>query len=284
MIKIVADTTSNISPQDAERLGIAMIPQIIVFGDKSFRDDYEITTEEFLSRLRNSPVLPKTAAPPPALYTPIFEQVAANKDTAIVITPSCDVSGTFRSASVAAQDFPLADIRIIDTRTIGPALGTLVMKANEWGQKGLSADVIVSQIKKAINYTKIYFYVDTLEFLHKGGRIGSAQALIGSLLQVKPILVFREGTVNPFENQRTKRRALARIVELVKSECPNSTNAHFAIFQGDAMPDALALRDEISSTMDVNDIEITKIPPAIIVHTGPGVVAVSFFTNFPKDI
>ncbi len=282
MIKIIADTTSVIDPKVAENLGIPMIPQIIVFGDKSYRDDNEITTEEFLSRLRGSPVLPKTAAPPPALYTPIFEKIASEKDTAIVITPSADVSGTYRSATVASQDFPMADIRIIDSRTIGPALGTLVLKAQEWAQAGVNADTIVSRLKKATQYNKIYFYVDTLEFLHKGGRIGGAQALVGSLLQVKPILIFRDGQVFPFENQRTKRRALARLVELVKTECPNSTDAHLAIFHADAMQDAQTLRDEFSSTMNVNEIQITNLPPAIIVHAGPGVVAVSFFTNFPK--
>lgn len=282
MIKIIADTTSVIDPKEAESLGITMIPQIIVFGDKSYRDDNEITTEEFLSRLRNSPVLPKTAAPPPALYTPVFEKIAADKDIAIVITPSSDVSGTFRSATVAAQDFPLADIRVIDSRTIGPALGTLVYKALEWSQNGADADTILGRIKKASQYNKIYFYVDTLEFLHKGGRIGGAQALVGSLLQVKPILIFREGQVNPFENQRTKKRAFARMIELVKSECPNSQDAHLAIFHADAMNDALALKNEFASTMALNEIRITNLPPAIIVHAGPGVVAVSFFTNFPK--
>jgi DegV family protein with EDD domain len=282
MIKIIADTTSVLDPKVAESMGIAMIPQIIVFGDKSYRDDNEITTEEFLSRLRGSPILPKTAAPPPALYTPIFENIASAKDTAIVITPSADVSGTFRSATVASQDFPMADIRIIDSRTIGPALGTLVMKAHEWTQSGVNADTIISRLKKASQYNKIYFYVDTLEFLHKGGRIGGAQALVGSLLQVKPILIFRDGQVFPFENQRTKRRALARLVDLVKNECPNSQDAHLAIFHADAMADAQSLRDEFSSTMQVNDILITNLPPAIIVHAGPGVVAVSFFTNFPK--
>jgi DegV family protein with EDD domain len=282
MIKIIADTTSVIDPKEAEALGITMIPQIIVFGDKSYRDDNEITTEEFLKRLKNSPALPKTAAPPPALYTPIFEKVTADKDTALVICPSADVSGTVRSATVAAQDFPLTDIRIVDSRTVGPALGTLVYKALEWAQAGIDADTIVTRIKKASQYNKIYFYVNTLEYLHKGGRIGSAQALVGSLLQVKPILVFKEGQVSAFESQRTKRRAMARLVELVKTECPNTQEAHLAIFQADAMEDALSLKKEFASTMDVNEIRITNLPPAIIVHAGPGVVAVSFFTNFPK--
>jgi DegV family protein with EDD domain len=266
MIKIIADTTSVIDPKEAEQLGIAMIPQIIVIGEKSFRDDNEITTEEFLSKLKNSPVLPKTAAPPPALYTPIFEEISLKKETAIVICPSADVSGTVRSASIAAKDFPTADIRVFDSRTIGPALGTMVYKAREWANAGMSADDIMARLEKAKKSCKIYFYVDTLEFLHKGGRIGSAQALIGSILQVKPILVFLDGQVRPFETQRTKKRALARIIELVAEECPNSASSHASIFQADAMADAEFF---------------AKLPPAIIVHAGPGVVAVSFFKNFP---
>lgn len=283
MIKIIADTTSVIEPEEAQGAGIVMIPQIIVFGDKSYRDDNEITTEEFLAKLKSSPVLPKTAAPPPALYTPIFEEVSKKKETAIVVCPSSNISGTFRSATVAAQDFPDADIRIVDTLTIGPALGTLVYKAKEWADAGIDAQTIVDRINYAKKYNIIYFYVDTLEYLYKGGRIGSAQALMGSLLQVKPILVFKDGQVNPFETQRTKRRAMSRMAELVKNECPHDKSSKMAIFQADAMEDALLLRAEFAEFMSLDAIRITKLPPAIIVHAGPGVVATSFFTKFPED-
>jgi len=119
MIKIVADTTSGISPEKARELGIAYIPQIIIFGDEAYRDDTEIDNVTFLQKLRSSPVLPKTAAPQPPLYTPIFEEYGKPGNTIIVICPSAEVSGTVRSATVAAQDFPGADIRILDTKTIG---------------------------------------------------------------------------------------------------------------------------------------------------------------------
>ena len=282
MIKIIADTTSVIDPKEAESLGIGMIPQIIIIGEKSYRDDNEITTEEFLSKLKNSPILPKTAAPPPALYTPLFEEVAFKKDTAIIICPSADVSGTVRSATIAAKDFPDADIRVFDSRTIGPVLGTMVYKALEWANAGVSADEIISRLEKARKSCKIYFYVDTLEYLHKGGRIGSASALIGSILQVKPILIFIDGLVKPFETQRTKKRALARIIELVNQECPNRQNSFLSIFQADALADAEFLKAELSSTMNSAYISFAKLPPAIIVHAGPGIVAVGFFTAFPE--
>jgi DegV family protein with EDD domain len=278
MIKIISDTTSTITPDLAKKLGIPYLPQIIIFGDKSFRDDGELSTTDFLVKLKSSTSLPKTAAPPPALYTPIFAEIALRKDTAIVLCPSEKVSGTFRSATVAAQDFAKADIRIIDTQIIGPALGSLVLKADKMAKDGSTAEEILNFISNRAQKNKIYFYVDTLEYLKKGGRIGAAKALIGGILQVKPILLFKDGQVNPFESQRTKKKAILRIIELVKQECPQNADAELAILEADAMPDALSLKNELSSIQGINDIQISNLPPAIIVHAGPGVLAVSFFT------
>lgn len=277
MIRIVADTTSTISPQEASDLGIFYLPQIIIFGDVAYRDDNEITTKEFLEKLRNSQVLPKTAAPPPILYHPIYEEYSKQNDTILVICPSQKVSGTYRSAADAALEFPEADIRIVDTQTIGPALGTLVLKALSWAREGKSADFIVSQIEELGKKVRIFFYVDTLEYLYKGGRIGTASALVGSLLQVKPILLFKDGQVNPFDKQRTKKKALARMVELVKSECPASADSHLSILEADALEDAEALKKEFEDRLMINSVQITDLPPAIVVHAGPGVVAASFF-------
>ena len=277
MIRIIADTTSTISPNEAENLGISYIPQIIIFGDKAYRDDNEITTKEFLEKLKNSQVLPKTAAPPPILYQPIFEKYSSQNDTIIVICPSQKVSGTYRSAADAALEFPEADIRVIDTQTIGPALGTLVKKALVWVKEGKSADFIVTNIEELGKKVRIYFYVDTLEYLYKGGRIGTASALVGSLLQVKPILLFKDGQVNPFDKQRTKKKALARIIELVKTECPSTPDSHLAILEADAYDDAMALKKEFELYLHLDSIQITDLPPAIIVHAGPGVLAASFF-------
>lgn len=277
MIKVLADTTSTLSVTEAQDLGVYYLPQIIVFDDKSYRDDNEITTEQFLSKLRKSTTLPKTAAPPPALYTPIFEEIKKNGDSAIILAPSSKVSGTFRSATVAAQDFPNTDIQVIDTELIGPGLGTVVRLTVEWVKQGISLEEIVNKIKDFASRSVIYLYVDTLEYLHKGGRIGTAKALAGSVLQIKPILLFKDGQINQFESQRTKKRALARIIELVQQECPNSPESYLSILEADAMNDALELKAAFMSSLSLNEISICDLPPAIIVHAGPGVLAASFF-------
>ncbi|MBA4313244.1 MAG: hypothetical protein C0417_11505 [Chlorobiaceae bacterium] len=278
MIRILADTTSTISLKEAENLGIFYLPQMIVFGESSYRDDNEISTKEFLIKLKSSTTMPKTAAPPPALYTPIYEEILKKGDCAIVLCPSSKVSGTYRSAIVAAQDFPDAQIHVIDTQLIGPALGTVVRKSVEWVNQGSSINEIIERVEDISKHVKIFFYVDTLEYLHKGGRIGMAKALVGSVLQIKPILLFKDGQVSQFESQRTKKRAVARIAELVKQECPPTQDSHLAILEADAMEDAIELRNSLSSLMGIKEILICDLPPAIIVHAGPGVLAVSFFT------
>lgn len=277
MIKIIADTLSCLSLERAKELGVVMIPQIIEFGEESYRDDTEIDGPTFLKKLQASAALPKTAAPPPALYGPYFEAAQAAGDTVLVICPSADVSGTVRSAQVAAKDFPDADIRVIDTKSIAPGLGTLVETAVKWVREGKDAQTIERDLLAMAACERIYFLVDTLEYLQRGGRIGKAKALIGSLLQMKPLLSFQEGHIEPVESQRTKRKALARLLELINSECPKGEASHIKLMHGNAEGDAAYLNEELRKSLGLEKIELYFLPPAILVHAGPGALGVSFF-------
>lgn len=280
MVKIVADTLSCIPPDEARDLGIGFLPQIVQFGDKeSYRDDYEIDGPTFLRKLQASPSLPKTAAPPPALYNPVYERLSAEGDTIIVICPTGQLSGTVRSAQVAAMDFPNADIRVVDTKCIASGLGRIVLLANEWAKQGMDADTIVSRVEAMAARERIYFLVDTLEYLQKGGRIGKAAALLGGLLQMKPILAFTDGHIEPVEKQRTNRRATARLCELVLETCPRGPESYISILHGGAEEEAKNLVDYFKNCLDVKDIPIYYVPAAILVYSGPGVVGVSYFTS-----
>lgn len=279
MIKIVADTTSGLPVDAAQKMGIPYLPQIINFGDESYRDDSEMDTQTFLKRLMTTASLPKTAAPPPALYLPIFQELTDAGHTVIVLVPSAKVSGTFRSAEVAAQDFPGKDIRIVDTNIVASGLGDLVMLAHAWAQQGIDADTIVSRIQEMSARWKVYFVVDTLEFLRRGGRIGGAAALVGGLLQVKPILSWDKDQITSFESQRTQKRAHARLRELVYAECPRSENAHLAVMQGGAEAQAQELAGEFCANLGMAHVRVDLLPPAILTHAGPGVLGVSFFTE-----
>ena len=128
MIRVIGDTTSGYNLEQAKALGIEFIPQLVIFGDKTYRDDTEMDSAMFAKKLAESPELPKTAAPPPALYTPIYKDMQEKGDSGIVICPSTDLSGTVRSATTALQDFPDLDVRIIDTRSIGSSMATLLKR------------------------------------------------------------------------------------------------------------------------------------------------------------
>jgi DegV family protein with EDD domain len=276
MTLIVADTTSSLPLDLTARLGIPVIPQFVEFGERSFRDDTELSTADFLEKLRASPTLPKTAAPPPALYNPIFEAAARVGETVIVVAPSAKISGTVRAAEVARQDYPAADIRVVDTLTVAGCLGTLVLLAHEMAASGRSPDEIVAELNRLSPFCRTYFVVDTLEYLQKGGRIGAARALLGELLQVKPILQIKDGEAGPLAQERTKKRATSRMIDLACEGLSGCAEPRVSVMHIDAEEEAGAVRAELMSRLGVAEIPIYLLPPAIVTHAGPKALAVGF--------
>jgi len=277
MIKIVTDTLTGFPLEIMHARGIPVIPQIVIFGETQYRDDSEIDTETFLQKLKASKATPKTAAPPAHLYHPIFEAAAQNGETVLVIAPSGKVSGTIRSIETAKSEFPNADIRIVDTNTLACNQGTLALLADDLLKQGKSADEIEAAINALAPRSHIYFVLDTLEYLRRGGRIGGAKALLGELLQVKPILQIADGQVAPFDQERTKKRALARLIDIVTEQVGSRKDAHLCVIHIDAQDEAEALRTDLSTRTGLQNIPIYLLPPAIVVHAGPKVLGVGFF-------
>jgi DegV family protein with EDD domain len=277
MVKIITDTTSCLSAEFSRRYGVPIIPQIVSFGEESFYEGSQIDQATFLARLKTSPVLPKTSAPPPDLFTHAFERLVPLGEPILCIHPSTEVSGTVRSAQVAAKDFPDADIRVIDTRLIGSPIASMVELAAVWAQDGLDIDTIHARLNDMIPRGRIYFLVATLEYLQKGGRIGGAAALVGSLLQIKPILAIQDGRVEQYEKERTHKRAIARLVEIVAEQYPRQTNGYLSIMHAGVPEQGTALAQQLSDLLKIEQIPIFDVPPAIVTHGGPGILAVSFF-------
>lgn len=277
MVHIITDTTSGLPRELTKKLGIPVIPQNVIFGERSYLDDSEMDTQKFLKLLKVSKQLPKTAAPSSELYKPYFQQAVDQGESVVVITPSEKVSGTFNSAMIAREDFKNADIRVIDSQTIAGNLGTLTLTAHQLANEGKTADDIESQIRNLIPRGRTYFLIDTLEYLQKGGRIGGARALLGELLQIKPILQIKEGQVAPYEQERTKKRALGRLVEIVIDQAVNRHDPHLCVMHVEAAEEAKTLVDTLSSNFTLTNIPIYELPPAIVVHAGPKTLAVGFF-------
>ncbi|MEP7134362.1 MAG: DegV family protein [Chloroflexota bacterium] len=277
MTIIVADTTCGLPHEMLEERGIPVIPQIVMFGEESYHDDKDFDTTVFLQKLKASVTMPKTSAPEPSLYFPIFEEAKKKGESVVVVAPTSKASGTVRSAQTAAQEFPGLDVRVVDTLTVSCNLGSLVLVADDMAKAGKCADEIVAKLTDMIPRGRLYFVVDTLEYLAKGGRIGGAKRLLAELLEIKPILQVKDGQVESFEQQRTKRRALARLVEVVGEQCPGGDEAHLCVLQVAAEAEAAVLVQDLKSKIAVSDIPIYELPPAIVVHAGPKAMGVGFF-------
>lgn len=277
MIKIIADTTCGLPLDELADMGVDVIPQIIIFDGKPYRDDTEIDTPTFLTKLSEAKELPKTSAPPPALYEPLFKDYAKQGFSIVIPTPSADLSGTYRSAEVAAEDVPEADVHILDTRTIAGGLGVLVKIAKAWADEGKDPQSIIKDLKALAQKETVYFLVDTLEYLHKGGRIGNASYLIGSMLQMKPILGIQDGKVTAIEKQRTSSKAFNRIKELVLADCPHGDQSLITVSHCGGQERAERLATELAAALGLSHIPVYEVPPAIVVHGGPGIISVSFF-------
>lgn len=279
MVKIIADTTSGLPANVARKYNIPIIPQIINFGDQSFIENVNIDNAEFIRRLRACKELPKTAAPAPEWFVQEFEKLVPLGEPILCIHPSAEVSGTVRSALIAAKEFPGADIRVIDTRLVANPLATMVELAAEWAHSGLDADTIETRLKSMIPRARLYAVVDTLEYLARGGRIGGAAALLGTVLQVKPILTLRDGKVDQFEKERTHRRAIGRLKELVHSMYPRDENGYLGILHAAVSDEANALAGELKRELGLKEVPVLDVPPAITTHAGPGMIGVSFFVK-----
>ncbi len=278
-VRIVTDTTAVLPPEYIALHKLEVVPQVVLFGEESFLEDVEISYAEFIRRLKTSNWPPKTAAPPPGLFIEAYERQLVRSQTIISIHPSIDVSGTLRSALTAKEVFANADIRVLDTRSVAGNLATMVMLAVEWAESGMPADEIMARLQAMIPRGRTYFLVATLEYLQKGGRIGGAAALIGSALQIKPILEFRNGRVEPLERVRTYNHALDRLKALVVEHCPPLPQAYLSVMQADDMDEAQRLVADLKAALRVDHIPIYNMGASITTHAGPGTLAAAFFTQ-----
>jgi DegV family protein with EDD domain len=276
-IRILTDTTAAISRTYLQEHQVELLHQVIIFGEQSYLEEAELSFDDFLKKLRSADDLPKTAAPPVGEAEKVLERMLQSAETVICIHPSTELSGTVRTVETAKQDrFPNADIRILDTRVIGGALGSMVTAAVEMAEEGSSADDITSALKTMIPKARTYFLVDTLEYLRKGGRIGGAASLVGSALRVKPILHLQDGRIDALEKVRTQSKAMERLIELTCENCPSDDSARLVIMHADAMVSAEKVRASLKEHFGFESIPIVALGAAITTHGGPGIVGVSF--------
>lgn len=279
-IRVVTDSTANLPADLVARKGIEIVPLQVLFGSESFADGIDLTNEQFYERLKQCRTLPTTSQPSPGQFAAAYRRLLNDGASSIVsLHISRHLSGTYAAAVAGRELVPEAQITVIDTLSVTLGLGLLAVRAVDAVAEGQSHDDVVALIERLSPRTRVFFVVDTLEYLQKGGRIGAASAFLGSLLSLKPILAIREGVVQPVERVRTKSRALDHLVKIVAQEVPPGNALRAAVLHFRALADATNLAESLQKTYRCQDIFIGEVGPVIATHAGPGAVGVAYYTE-----
>jgi DegV family protein with EDD domain len=274
-VHLVADSTCDIPVEEAHELGVVIVPLTVIIGDEVFADGRDIDPATLYARMRTSSVVPRTSQPTPAEFETVFAEVGADGAPIVCTTISAAMSGTHSSAIAAQAALPGLDIRVVDTRTVGPAHRQVVEAVAAAAAAGASADEL-ERVAAAVRATqRLVFTVESLEYLRRGGRIGGARALLGSVLNIKPILEVRDGTVEPLERVRTFPRALDRLLEELERSASQWGQARATVTHADKIDagrEVARRAREITGTA----VGVVDVGPVIGCHSGPGVIGISF--------
>ena len=272
-VRVVTDSACDLTDERAAELGVEVVPLSIRFGDEEFVDRRDLTPAAFYARLASSPVLPETAAPSPGAFEAAFRKVLdEGADAVVCINISSSLSATMQSANNAVAALGDADVRVIDSRSVTWGLGSQVVAAAEAAKGGAGVDEVVALVEDMIPRTRVYGTLDTLENLKKGGRIGGAQALLGTLLSIKPVIDVRSGVVEEAGKPRTRSKALRFLADKV-AQYPSVEN--LAVMHGSA-DDVDQFLDLLAPLCNRDQIHVGEIGATIGVHGGPRVMGVTF--------
>jgi DegV family protein with EDD domain len=282
-VAVVTDSTADLPPDLAASRSITVVPLTLNFDGQSLLDGVDIKPEDFYRRLPGATTHPTTSQPSPGRFAEAYSALLAEHDNVISIHISEKLSGTYASALQAAELTDPKRVRVVDSQLASMSLGLIALTASAMASKGADVEAIESKVLNMRPHVQTYFSVATLEFLRRGGRIGRAGALLGSVLQVKPVLCIRDGQVTPLERVRTFERALNRIVQLTR-EVDRGHGVCVIVGHADAQSDAERIGRELEPIAET--LMIQPLGPVVGAHAGPGVVGVGCYPAelFPLGI
>ncbi|MFH1560297.1 MAG: DegV family protein [Chloroflexota bacterium] len=272
-VKVVTDSTADLPPALAKELGITVVPLNVHFGTEVYRDGVEILPDEFYRRLATSARLPTTSQPTVGDFLRSYQELAETTDEIVSIHISAKLSGTLNSANQAREQYQgECRIEIVDSQQGSLGLGMVAIAANQAAQRGASVDEVVEAAQLAIPRVLFFGLVDTLECLEKGGRIGKAQAFIGSLLRIKPLLIVRDGECHPLGRARTRAKGIERLCELVQEHMPLED---LAVVYTTTPDDAQALAQRLRPFLPDGEVFLSQIGPVVGTYLGPGALGIA---------
>jgi DegV family protein with EDD domain len=275
-VKVVTDSTADLPPGIIEEFGITVVAEYLRFGQKVYRDRVDITEDEFYRRLINDSIHPSTTQPSPQDFTDVYKKLAKEADGIISIHVTGKLSGTCNAAQrgkeAAAVSCP---IEIVDSQLVTMGLGHLVIAAGKMARSGKNLPEIVKELKQMIPHIRVIGLLDTLKYLALGGRIGKVQALVGSLLNVKPMLTIKDGVLSPTGRVRSRAKGIDILYDFVKN---TPAIQELAVIYNTALEEAQAFVKRLGVLFPEERIILARLGPALGVHTGPGIIFIALRT------
>jgi fatty acid kinase fatty acid binding subunit len=280
-IALVTDSTTYMPPELVKKYGISVAPQVLIWGDETYKDGVDIGSGEFFTRLKTAKVMPTTSQVAVISFQEIFQDLVDKGFEVLAVLISSRLSGTVQSALQARDLMNSAreKVNVIDSESVAMALGFQVLAVARAIEDGASLKEAIALAEKSHQYTGVFFAVDTLEFLHRGGRIGGAQRFIGTMLNMKPILAIQDGRVEGIERIRTKAKAHDRVLALTIEKVAGRTPVRLATLHANAAEDARALLTRAERALNPVESIFTEVSPTVGTHAGPGTVGLAFMAG-----
>ena len=280
-IAVVTDSTTYMPPELVRKYNISVAPQVLIWGDQTYKDGVDIESREFFTRLKTAKVMPSTSQVAVLSFQEIFQDCVDKGNEVLALLVSSKLSGTIQSATQAKDLMGAAGekVHIVDSQSVAMALGFQALAVARALENGANLKEAIELGEKSHEYTGVYFAVDTLEFLHRGGRIGGAQRFLGTMLNMKPILAIHDGKVEGIERIRTKSKAHDRVLELALEKTKGKSPVRLATLHANAAEDAKALLARAEKELNPTESIFTEVSPTVGTHAGPGTVGLAFMAG-----
>ncbi len=278
-VAIVTDSTTYLPQSIIDGLGIHVVPLTLHWDDESYRDGVDIQAEAFYERLSQSDTIPTTSQTPVEVFDRLFRELLEKDYAVFSMLISSGISGTVESALQAKKNFPGAPLEVMDSKFVSMALGFLVLEVARAAKDGASLEECVALANETYPKIGVYFTVDTLKYLNKGGRINTAKRLLGAALDIKPIMEIRDGKIELVESVRSRKKSLNRMLELAEREMAGREPVRISTFHAAAEEDCQLLMDKAVARFSPVETITTYVSPVIGSHTGPGTVSIAFMAG-----
>lgn len=274
-IAVVTDSVAMLPKSLARELSIRVVPIVLTIGDRSYRDGIDLTTEEFYRLLRTSEELPTTAAPSVGEFLRVFEEALTDAEAVVAVHVSSELTSVYRFALMAAGQIPGDRVHVVDSQSATMAQGFVALAAARAARARADLETVLAAAADVRSKVRFFAFLETLEYLRRGGRVNGAVAMMGNAIQLKPIVHIVDGQIAAIARPRTRRKATQAMLDLMSSEVADRA-VRAAVLHADAIDDAEALRRRVADQFDCLELHVTEMTPVMGTHTGPGLLGLAY--------